>query len=362
VNRLIVLICLGGLLPTASVGQTIVWTDVDGRRIQRKDVNGGAVGTIVQFQFPQGATEIHYDPVDAKLYYLFYGPPSTFQRANLDGSEPENIPTPSVTIWTHFTLNIESRKLYWMEVPFGSFGNGFFRSQLDGSGVESHTYPSCCLLTLEALGDDLFFGAGGGMFKGIWRADADGSNEQYLHGTPQPYDLAYDPVENKLYVATIARIYRLNPDGTGFQEIVPIEALQIVVDSRSRKLYWTVGRVIRRSNLDGSNAEDFVTALDAGNLNLDIQGMTIVDSYLVTGACCDGDPFAPCTEDTIPSQCECASCTWRPFRTCAEIECAPISIPTTSGWGVAILTLLLIIGAKIAFGRRAALSSVTQGG
>jgi len=356
VNRLIVLICLGGLLPTAAVGQTIVWTDVNAGRIQRKDVNGGEVQTIVQFQSPQVAFQIHYDPITAKLYYLFYGPPSTFQRANLDGSDPENIPTPS---GGNFTLNVESRKLYW----FVGFSNDvFYRAELNGSGVESHTYPTCCLLTLEAVGDDLFFGAGLGMPKGIWRADADGTNEQYLHGTPQPYDLAYDSVENKLYVATIARIYRLNPDGTGFQEIVPTSARQIVVDSRARKVYWARGIVIQRSNLDGSNVEDFVTAADAGNLNLDLRGLTIVDSYNVSGACCDGDPFAPCTDDTIPSQCECASCTWRPFRTCAEIECAPISIPTASAWGLIVLALLLMIGAKIAFGRRVALSSVTQGG
>ena len=271
VIRLIVVICLGGLLPSVTLAQTIVWTDVDARKIQRKDVTGGEVATIVQFPSPQNASQIHYDPFAAKLYYV-YGPPGSFQRANLDGSDPEDIPTPSYGI---FTLNVELRKLYWIV----GFNNVLNWSELDGSGVESHTYPTCCVETLEAVGDDLFFGAGGIMLKGIWRADADGSNEQYLHVTSEPLDLAYDPVENKIYVAGITEISRLNADGTGIQVLFqPLSAGQIVVDSLTRKMYWAErgARVIRRSNLDGSNVEDFVTASDVGNPNLDIRGLTIV--------------------------------------------------------------------------------------
>jgi len=80
------------------------------------------------------------------------------------------------------------------------------------------------------------------------------------------------------------------------------------------------------------------------------------DCERVTGACCDGDPFGPCTDDTTLSACECSSCTWHEFQTCEDIDCSSHPIPTASGWGLAVLTLLLMIGAKIAFGRRAVLS------
>jgi len=268
-----VLTCLGGLLPTAAVGQTIVWTDANARRIQRKDVNGGEIKTIVQFPSPQAAYQIHYDPITAKLYYLFYAPPTSFQRANLDGSEPENIPTPSVG---NFALNVELRKLYWSNLAT------IYRSELNGSGVESHTYPSCCLGLPEAVGDDLYLaGSGGAMLKGIWRADADGSNEQFLHGSGQPLDLAYDPVEGKLYWASVDGIYRMNSEGTDFRFIVELldtGVNQVVVDRRGRKVYWAVNpaKIIQRSNLDGANVEDFVTASNVGNPNFDIQGLTIV--------------------------------------------------------------------------------------
>ncbi len=71
-----------------------------------------------------------------------------------------------------------------------------------------------------------------------------------------------------------------------------------------------------------------------------------------TGACCDRDPFAAsCADNVVLSDCQCATCTWRKLAACAEIECTQISIPTTSEWGLAILTLLLLTGAKIYFGR-----------
>jgi len=254
-----------------------MWTDYNARRIQGK-VDGGEVQTIIQFPSPQRAYQIHYDPVTAKLYYLFFdGTQESFQRANLDGSDPENIPTPSVG---RFTLNVDSRKLYWSDSPFW---NVLHRSELNGTGVESHTYPSGSLLTLEAFGDDLFFGAGGAMLKGIWRADADGSNEQFLHFSGQPLDPAHDPVENKLYwSAYFHGMLRMNLDGTGFEQLFFLgsDGVQVVVDSRARKLYWAdpAAKVIRRSNLDGSNVEDFVTASDVGNPNFAIAGLTIVYS------------------------------------------------------------------------------------
>ncbi len=287
------IVFFGGLFPSPGLAQTIVWTDVNARKIQRKDVGGGEVATIVQFPSTQAASQIHYDPVSAKLYYLS----GYFERVNLDGSDPEIIPTPSAG---NFALNVELRRLYWIV----GIDNVLNYSDLDGSGVASHTYPTCCLLALEAVGDDLFFGAGLTMRKGMWRADADGANEQFLHGSPQPLDLAYDPVETKLYVATEG-IYRVNADGTDFQLVNQALANQVVVDSRGRKIYWSdfdaqgVQR-IQRSNLDGSNVEDFVTGGDLGNPDLDIGGLTIVE---------------------------------------------PPSIPATSGWGgIAMSAILLASG------------------
>jgi len=274
VIRAIVLACLGGLLPKAAVGQTIVWTDQIGRRIQRKDVNGGPIETIVQFPASQVPGQIHYDPLAAKLYYLRFvaGGPDSFQRCNLDGSNPESIPTPTTG---KFSLNVDSRKLYWVE----GFGDSILNySELDGTGMESHSYSDCCVLCLEAFGDDLFFGAGLTLQKGIWRSDPDGFNEQFLRQTGQPFDLAYDPVDSKLYVLNIEGLVRMNLDGTGFENLLFLQASDsdhLIVDGLGGKLYWTYrGEKIQRSNLDGSNVEDFVSATQIPDA--DLLGLTIV--------------------------------------------------------------------------------------
>ncbi len=72
-----------------------------------------------------------------------------------------------------------------------------------------------------------------------------------------------------------------------------------------------------------------------------------------TGACCDLDPFGSCVEGVLPSDCHCPNCTWHEGRSCGEIQCARSAIPTVSAWGLGTLGLLLMIAAKVAFGRRA---------
>ncbi len=71
------------------------------------------------------------------------------------------------------------------------------------------------------------------------------------------------------------------------------------------------------------------------------------------GACCDEDTFGGCSE--VPSsQCVCPQCVFYPGASCGDIECTHNPIPTVSQWGLVVLTLLLLTGAKITFGRRRA--------
>ena len=69
------------------------------------------------------------------------------------------------------------------------------------------------------------------------------------------------------------------------------------------------------------------------------------------GACCDHDPFGGCQDDRALDECVCGKCEWFQERTCAQFDCTREPIPTVSEWGLVILTLLLLTGAKIYFGR-----------
>lgn len=73
--------------------------------------------------------------------------------------------------------------------------------------------------------------------------------------------------------------------------------------------------------------------------------------HAVPGACCDPDAFGSCTETTWMA-CDCPTCVWHKLQTCNDIECSHGAIPTVSEWGLVVLTLLLLTGAKIYSGWR----------
>jgi hypothetical protein len=70
-----------------------------------------------------------------------------------------------------------------------------------------------------------------------------------------------------------------------------------------------------------------------------------------TGACCDHDTFGGCT-DSIFAGCQGGKLEWIKGASCATYECLHEGIPTVSEWGLVVLTLLLLVGAKVYFGRR----------
>jgi hypothetical protein len=81
-----------------------------------------------------------------------------------------------------------------------------------------------------------------------------------------------------------------------------------------------------------------------------------VDCDPTLGACCDHDTFSGCTDTTF-NQCPTQGTKneWTKGRSCAQItDCDHKPIPTVSEWGIVILTLLLLTGAKVYFGRRQA--------
>ena len=76
----------------------------------------------------------------------------------------------------------------------------------------------------------------------------------------------------------------------------------------------------------------------------------------VLGACCDHDTFGGCTNLTsaecvpVPGE---NKLEWTKGAACANITtCDHVAIPTVSQWGLVVLTLLLLVGAKVYFGRR----------
>jgi hypothetical protein len=71
-----------------------------------------------------------------------------------------------------------------------------------------------------------------------------------------------------------------------------------------------------------------------------------------TGACCDRDAFGVCTDGLTSAECNCPRCEWTELGLCADVTCSREAIPTVSEWGIVILALSLLTGAKLRFGHR----------
>ena len=82
-----------------------------------------------------------------------------------------------------------------------------------------------------------------------------------------------------------------------------------------------------------------------------VLGCVFVDNGLC-GACCLKDGSETCVDDLFREECPNADVKFFPGEDCIDINCDDIVIPAVSQWGIAVISLLLLIGAKIYFSRR----------
>jgi hypothetical protein len=69
------------------------------------------------------------------------------------------------------------------------------------------------------------------------------------------------------------------------------------------------------------------------------------------GACCD-TTTGECADGVTLAECSDEGDEWSKNLGCSQVTCEPPFIPTVSEWGLVIMALLLLAGAKVYFGRR----------
>ena len=191
------------------------------------------------------------------------------QRANLDGSNIEDLFTHGQEVWhpSGIALDVLGGKMYWANNGV----NKIQRANLDGSNIEdlSVTYQQVSgwmvAVALDVSRGKMYWTVSGK----IQRANLDGSNiEDLVTELENPGGIALDVSGGKMYW-TIAsdsptgKIQRANLDGSNVEDLVTglRYSRGIALDVSGGKMYWTNVNVeeIQRANLDGSNIEDLVT-------------------------------------------------------------------------------------------------------
>lgn len=248
----------------ASTTGKIYWTDRNTRKIHRANLDGSEIEDIV--------TRVGYYPADivlntiaGKMYWTNHFE-AKIQRANLDGSNVEDLVTSGLRHPDGIALDASAGKMYWTDFT----ANKIQRANLDGSNVEDlvtrgPVRPDA--IVLDALAGKIYWTNHEG--NSIQRANLDGTDVQDLitSGLRKPDGIALDVAANKMYwTEHSGRIRRANLDGSGVESLITTGLLgpeAIVLDIASGKMYWAdyIANKIQRANLDGSNVEDVITGL-----------------------------------------------------------------------------------------------------
>jgi uncharacterized protein YjbI with pentapeptide repeats len=161
-------------------------------------------------------------------------------------------------------------KIYWTDV------NNFVirRANLDGSNMEDVitsglAFPSA--IRVDAVGGKIYWGDQTN--EEIRRADLDGSNAEPIISTPFHRGIALDLAGGKIYWSTSSNatqgtIRRANLDGSVPETVVPVggtyfKPANLTLDLAGGKIFWSdqVSDAVRRANLNGTDVEPLFVSL-----------------------------------------------------------------------------------------------------
>ena len=243
----------------------IYWTNsVFGKQIQRADLDGSNVEDLVTTAtgVPEG---IALDLAGGKMYWTD-SRDGKIKRANLGGSNVEDLVTEGLEIPHSIALDIDGGKMYWTNRN----AHTIQRANLDGSDVENlitEGLESPRSIALDVDGGKMYWTNRNAHT--IQRANLDGSDVENLvtEGVKSPQGIALDVGAEKMYWTQWGEfaIRRANLDGSNIENLIPSEVgfpQGIALDMGAEKMYWTGSPwdpdKIQRANLDGSNIENLI--------------------------------------------------------------------------------------------------------
>ena len=292
-------------------GGKIYWTNTDSdtnRSITyRANLDGSDGETLME---REGVIDFALDLDQGRLYWT--GARGTIQRANLDGTNVEDLFAPKVRWPYGMALDVGQGKMYWSDPIVGSIQ----RADLNGSGIEVLVSELDEPRGIALIAGSKIYWADSGTGK-IQAAGLDGSQvEDIVTGLDRPNAIALDRDRFKIYwtdggiipythgpYTNGAAIQRSNLDGSHIENIATMHYTSgyLALDGGRSKIYWTNGTdsvygTIQRSNLDGSHIENIVTDTDSfwshfGAIALDLVGNKIYWGSLTSWPSYDNEPI-----------------------------------------------------------------------
>ena len=223
----------------------IYWTNrVFGKQVQRADLDGSNIEDLVTTAtgVPEG---IALDLTEGKMYWTD-SRDGKIKRANLGGSNVENLITEGLELPHGIALDVDGGKMYWTNRN----AHTIQRANLDGSDVEDLITEG--VKTPQGIALDV--GAGKiywtqwGEFA-IRQANLDGSNIENLIPSEVgfPQGIALDVEAGKMY-------YLIPPE-------IGAPLSGIALDPTKGRIYWAdrSEKAILRADLNGSNVKNLFT-------------------------------------------------------------------------------------------------------
>lgn len=250
--------------------EKLIWIDALNRSMQKSDIDGNNVETILLGFNPDGIT---IDTSGAKVYFT-NTTHSKIHRSDLNGSNLEDIISSGIIAPRGMDIDLVNNKIYWTDTAdLGGFPTEdakVCRSDLDGTNFEILLDFSDGMILPNSVAVNQISGI---MYvtdhstNKVYKANIDGSNLQAIvtSGLSGPRGVAIDYINNKIFFTDPgpSGIQEIDFDGSNRTVIIPNDDTslngirQIVVNPVNNKIYWANGEInaIERSNLDGSNRE-----------------------------------------------------------------------------------------------------------